>query len=460
MTKNNKIGFKSNANIRDGTIDDVGKLSINDVKKLKDMFGPKRRNTTHKIDRGLNIPKDLQDLLFGGPKSDSSHMKGSQTYNKNNGLGGGSSIPSGMSNYRTNPPMITYDMSNAQQFANKSNLDEDKLNKMITNSINPMLSTIRDESKQMLLNEFKPYLNNFNNNNKLFAEYANFVKNDYLKFRDNVNNVDNEVRELWKQQPNIDEPDEPNINNIDGDDSGNFSTTQGSDNFINTNNQNQNENDNKSNNNFIDDDDDNVSQLSFHSTLNDNNIINDNAKHQLMFADALNDIKNKKTRFDLAVKDEYDNNDKHKSIFAGVMNELINKNQHKKSIFADDNNDEVIKPIETPIEEPDKKSKNIKIRLQKTPDKIDEITNFQSLNQKIIKTRAQKQQIINEINSHPEMTNFIGDRTNKKEALSLYGKLGGTKTEKDFRSKTNRFNIQILQKEIKKLLTEKGYYDK
>lgn len=266
MTKNNKIGFKSNANIRDGTIDDVGKLSINDVKKLKDMFGPKRRNPTHKIDRELNIPKDLKDLLFGDSKSNSEPS--SKNHNSSGGSGGsgsgsnGSTVPSGMTNNRFNPPMITYDMSNAERFANKSNLDETKINQLITNTINPMLLNFRDE--------FKPHLENIINDNQKFRNDFKLVKNDAEDYANYLDKKLNYVYDKIKTQSN-------NNNNIYTDQDGNFATTPGSDYFINNNNKDddksvlhlQDSNNNK--------DDDDVSDLSIPDLENTTDIINNNS---------------------------------------------------------------------------------------------------------------------------------------------------------------------------------------
>ena len=41
--KDDKLTFKSNAKIKNFSVDDIGKLSINDVKELKNIFQPKRR---------------------------------------------------------------------------------------------------------------------------------------------------------------------------------------------------------------------------------------------------------------------------------------------------------------------------------------------------------------------------------------------------------------------------------
>ena len=46
--KKDKLTYNSNAKIRNFTIDDIGKLSINDIKKLKNMFAPKKRQSTKK----------------------------------------------------------------------------------------------------------------------------------------------------------------------------------------------------------------------------------------------------------------------------------------------------------------------------------------------------------------------------------------------------------------------------
>ena len=58
--KKDKLTYNSNVKLRNFTIDDIGKLSINDIKKLKDMFGPKPRQSTKKkkdiIEDDLDIP--------------------------------------------------------------------------------------------------------------------------------------------------------------------------------------------------------------------------------------------------------------------------------------------------------------------------------------------------------------------------------------------------------------------
>ena len=44
--KKDKLTYNSNAKIHNFTIDDINKLSINDIKKLKELFQPKPRTYT------------------------------------------------------------------------------------------------------------------------------------------------------------------------------------------------------------------------------------------------------------------------------------------------------------------------------------------------------------------------------------------------------------------------------
>ena len=63
--KKDKLTYKSNANIRNFSIDDIGKLSINDIKKLKDMFGPKQRKSTKKREEMIYQIMIYQIILLG-----------------------------------------------------------------------------------------------------------------------------------------------------------------------------------------------------------------------------------------------------------------------------------------------------------------------------------------------------------------------------------------------------------
>ena len=205
--KKDKLTYKSNANIRNFSIDDIGKLSINDIKKLKDMFGPKQRKSTKKREK----IDEYNDIPNNPVRSSSDHMVGSSR-----------SMPSpffrGALPNPNNLLMLENQVDNSR-VANKSNLNTEDIYKAIQSNMNPLLENMRNDARTQLLTEFKPYLENFDNTTR-------FIQNDYQKFR---NETDRDIRDLYSM--NQDDNSKPIIEIFD-DDAGNFGGTKGSDNFI------------------------------------------------------------------------------------------------------------------------------------------------------------------------------------------------------------------------------------
>lgn len=220
--KDDKLTFKSNAKIKNFSVDDIGKLSINDVKELKNIFQPKRK-TPKKEESNFKLSRDKKDILdqMGGIKSSSDHMKGYQE-TKNNfiGGGGGSSIPSGMVSGRFNQPVLTYDID-LNRFANKSNLDDTKINDIFKSSMNPLLDDFRrDMQDQFKLNNEQLYLG---------------MEKKASPVIDFVNNMSDKIYKLERKQ---NQPFYNNLNSLIYDGDGNFAGTEGSDNFVSNENQN------------------------------------------------------------------------------------------------------------------------------------------------------------------------------------------------------------------------------
>ena len=231
--KKDKLTYNSNAKIRNFTIDDIGKLSINDIKKLKDMFGPKPRQSTKKKKDIIEDDLDIPNVKNNGVKTGIDHMKG---FTEN--LKPTQTNPF-FRGYVPNPSnlLMLENSGDNTRFVNKSNLNIDDVNNAIKTNINPLLDNVREEAKNKLLNEFKPHLDNFENTTR-------FIKNDYDKFR---NDIDKDIRELYSMNQgdddysNIDYQDfsksKPKITVFD-DDAGNFGGSNGSDNFVSLNDKN------------------------------------------------------------------------------------------------------------------------------------------------------------------------------------------------------------------------------
>ena len=207
--KKDKLTYNSNAKIRNFTIDDIGKLSINDIKKLKDMFSPKPRQSTKKKKYITDDDLDKQNIKSNEIRTGTEHMKGFAENLKP------SQTNPFFRGYVPNPNnlLMLENSGDNSRFVNKSNLNIDDVTNVIKTNMNPLLENMRNEAKTQLLTEFKPYLENFDNTTK-------FITNDYQKFRDNT---DKELRELYSfnQSPNIFD-----------DDAGNFGGAKGSEHFI------------------------------------------------------------------------------------------------------------------------------------------------------------------------------------------------------------------------------------
>ena len=247
-----KLTYKSKANLEKFGTDDIGKLSINDVKKLKELFGVKRRKqephkaTINQPNIRDNIRQNSEGMSGYGGRRDminpSPFFRGNNPNNNNpnNGL------------------LVLESPQDNSRFVNKSNLNIGDIRKEFTNNIAPLLSNIRDEAKSNLLMEFKPYLDNFDNTTK-------FIHNDYQKFRNETerfkNDTEKDIRDLFSMNqgdddysdadfrqvniPNDDYSDDddyksiqsdddfnpPNVTILD-DDAGNFGENKGSDSFV------------------------------------------------------------------------------------------------------------------------------------------------------------------------------------------------------------------------------------
>ncbi len=203
--KKDKLTYKSNANIRNFSIDDIGKLSINDIKKLKDMFGPKPR----KSNKNKRNSDKYDDIPNNPVRSSSDHMVGSSR-----------SMPSpffrGALPNPNNLLMLENPVDNSR-FANKSNLNADDINKAIQSNMNPLLENMRNDARKQIITNLQPFLENFDNTTR-------FIQNDYQKFR---NETDRDIRDLYSMNQDT----KPIIEIFD-DDAGNFGGTKGSDNFV------------------------------------------------------------------------------------------------------------------------------------------------------------------------------------------------------------------------------------
>ena len=233
--KKDKLTYNSNAKLRNFTIDDIGKLSINDIKKLKDMFGPKPRQSSNKKKKDIiDDDLDIQNVKNNGVRTGIDHMKG---FTEN--LKPTQTNPF-FRGYVPNPSnlLMLENSGDNSRFVNKSNLNIDDVNNAIKTNINPLLDNVREEAKNKLLNEFKPHLENFENTTR-------FIKNDYQKFR---NQTENDLRDLYSMNQgdddysNVDYQDfsksKPKITVFD-DDAGNFGGSKGSDNFVSLNDKNE-----------------------------------------------------------------------------------------------------------------------------------------------------------------------------------------------------------------------------
>jgi len=210
--KKNKLSFISSAKLKSFTTDDIGKLSINDIKNLKQLFGPKKRKTTQ---------KDYNVLPSNNIRSSSDHMKGYA----DKGLAQPQPQQFFRGNNNNNTPYLIVDKTDDSRFSNKSNLNIDDVNKAFQNNINPLLDTIRDENKNILINEFMPHLERFKNT-------TSFIDN-------NFKNIERDMRDLFSYNQDytvevLDDNDDDKmlLNTIYDDDAGNFGETLGSDNFV------------------------------------------------------------------------------------------------------------------------------------------------------------------------------------------------------------------------------------
>jgi len=181
--KKDNLSFKSNAKLKDFSIDDIGKLSINDLKKLKEMFGPKPRQTTKKR-KEFNDNDNIPNIPSNGVRSSSEHMKGyADTLRQ-------SQYNPFFRGYKSNSnnPLLIMDATagDNSRFSNKSNLNIDDVNKAFQNNMSPLLDNIRTENKNILLNEFMPYL-------------ENFKKNTTTLFDSNFKNIDRDIRDLYSE---------------------------------------------------------------------------------------------------------------------------------------------------------------------------------------------------------------------------------------------------------------------
>lgn len=238
--KDDKLSFKSNAKVKNFSVDDIGKLSINDVKELKNIFQPKRRapkkeESNFKLSRD-KIPKDILDQI----KSSSDHMKGFQE-TKNNfiGGGGGSSIPSGLVGGRFNQPVLTYD-GGADRFANKSNLDDSKIKDIVNNSMNPLLDDFRKTAQDQFIQNNRHFFQGMGAIKDRYIDFENSINEKYNKlireqtpsFNNNMTKLNNDDVDDDYNKENNNNKNDNNLNSLLYDDSGNNSETKGSDNFV------------------------------------------------------------------------------------------------------------------------------------------------------------------------------------------------------------------------------------
>ena len=271
----NKIDFKSNAKLKENiTADDIGKLSINDVKKLKEILGPKPRTKTNNNKRKAESMID-EILGGGGIKSSSDHMKGWSSkldrgdgkppvppVNFNRGYvpqGGqflisenpkqdetrfatkshlNDKIDDGLKslndNFKTLEDSLTtrfddrlnnnlIDFGNQMNSRFNNNLIDfgDQFNTRFNNNINPLLENIRNDNMLMLNSSIQPQFNDLNN--KIRQGYNMFF--DYQKNNKKLyENIDDD-KTVYE-----DIDDDPSTNLFD--DSGNFGGSLGDDYFV------------------------------------------------------------------------------------------------------------------------------------------------------------------------------------------------------------------------------------
>ena len=224
-----KLTYNSKAKLGHFTTNDIGKLSINDVKNLKYLFGPKHRKNKNNTQTNNNNLTDKN-----GIRSSSNNMVGSsedlpQSKNTPSSPFFRGYVPNNSLLMLENQPYPDY-----SRFASKSNLTIDDINKSIKDNMNPLLENIREEAKSKLIEEFSPHLENFKNT-------TSFINNDYMKFRDDtrrhINNLDSDIRDIYEE----DIYENNNNNSIYLDDGGNFGGNKGSDSFVTLNDKNEKE---------------------------------------------------------------------------------------------------------------------------------------------------------------------------------------------------------------------------
>ena len=220
--KKDKLTYNSNAKIHNFTIDDINKLSINDIKKLKDLFQTKPKT----YNRKKNSTNDDNDNIQSNPnnpnnpnvRTNSDHMRGSAR-----------NIPPNSKNTPSNPffrgftpnpnngLLVLEDGNNNRdnsRFSAKSNLSIDDVNNAIKTNMNPLIENI---------NKYVPQLNRFISNTD--RNIRNLQNNAY-----SMNQGDDDYSNVnFKDLP------KPDINSIYYDGAGYYGISNGDKNFISAN---------------------------------------------------------------------------------------------------------------------------------------------------------------------------------------------------------------------------------
>lgn len=203
----NKLSFNSSAKTKKFTVDDIGKLSINDVKQLKHLFEkPKIKRTKKYIIKSYDNIGESESGNTGNEDDDEDEEDESNNKRQYAPFFRGNNI---------NTPFLIND---SDRFANKSNLSIEDVNTAFKNNMNPLLDTLRNENRNTLMDVFKPRLDIFDNNMSQMQNVVNDYHNRFEAFDNNLRDVVEDT-----QQPIID---------IFDDDAGNFGGTAGSDHFV------------------------------------------------------------------------------------------------------------------------------------------------------------------------------------------------------------------------------------